>query len=248
MRMLLTPKWLLSHVFVAVMLIVMMAAGFWQLNRLDERKASNDEIRTASEAPARPMEDLLADIDAGVDVLDHTAVSIEGRYLVGDDLLVANRTFDTQPGFWWVTPIELADGRIVAVSRGWIPRGVALGTDGRTVETPDGTVQVAGRLFDDVGDGAVGSPVEGVAQVNRMDLSAVEEALGVDVVDRWVQLENPAWSFGDVPVPVPRPTLDEGPHLSYAFQWFFFSASTVVAYALILRRRRRDALIPRDDS
>ena len=52
MRMFLTPKWLASHAFVATMLVVMLAAGFWQLDRLDARKASNEEIRTASESPA----------------------------------------------------------------------------------------------------------------------------------------------------------------------------------------------------
>ena len=63
-----------------------------------------------------------------------------------------------------------------------------------------------------------------------------------------MQAADPDWVRGVVPIPVPRPTLDEGPHLSYAFQWFFFTISTVVAYTLILRRRRRDALVPRDDS
>ena len=48
--MFLTPKWLASHAFVVTMLVVMLAAGFWQLDRLDARKASNEEIRTASES------------------------------------------------------------------------------------------------------------------------------------------------------------------------------------------------------
>ncbi|NIR40461.1 MAG: SURF1 family protein, partial [Actinobacteria bacterium] len=44
---------------------------------------------------------------------------------------------------------------------------------------------------------------------------------------------------GELPIPVPPASLDEGPHLSYAFQWFFFSVGTVVAYGLILRRQLR---------
>ena len=81
MRMFLTPKWLASHAFVATMLVVMLAAGFWQLDRLDARKASNEEIRTASESPALPVEDLLAQVGAGQDVLDQTAVTATGRFL-----------------------------------------------------------------------------------------------------------------------------------------------------------------------
>ena len=76
-----------------------------------------------------------------------------------------------------------------------------------------------------------------------MDLDAVAEALGIDVVERWVQAADPTWQRGDVPIPVPPPNLNDGPHLSYAFQWFFFTTGTIIAYALILRHRRRDAQI-----
>ncbi|MEM9465945.1 MAG: SURF1 family protein [Actinomycetota bacterium] len=243
MRMFLTPKWMLSHLFVLSMIVVMTAAGFWQLDRLDERKASNDEIRAASEAPARPIEDLLDDVAAGVDVPDQTAVIVDGDLLSGQELLIANRTFDTEPGFWWVAPVELGDGRIVAVSRGWIPRDVASGESPQPILEPANPVEIAGRLFESVDDGRVGSDVNGIPQLSRLDLEAVEEVLGVDVVDRWVQAIDPDWERGVLPIPVPRPTLDEGPHLSYAFQWFFFTAATIVAYALILRRRRREAAI-----
>ena len=65
----------------------------------DARKASNEEIRTASESPALPVEDLLALVGAGQDVLDQTAVTATGRFLDEPGLLVANRTFDTEPGF-----------------------------------------------------------------------------------------------------------------------------------------------------
>ena len=243
MGMFLTPKWWLSHLFVLTMIVGMTAAGFWQLNRLDERRASNDEIRAASEAEPAPIEDILARIDSGEDVLDHTAVIVEGRYGDGPGLLVANRTFDTQPGFWFVSPVELGDGRIVAVSRGWIPRDVASGEGPQSVTTPVGPVTITGRAFATVGGGAVGDAVAGSPQVNRMDLDAVAEALDVDVVERWVQAADPAWQRGDVPIPVPPPNLNDGPHLSYAFQWFFFTTGTIIAYALILRHRRRDAQI-----
>lgn len=247
MRMFLTPKWLASHAFVLTMLVVMLAAGFWQLDRLDARKASNEEIRTASESPALPVEDLLALVGAGEDVLDQTAVTVTGQFLDEPGLLVANRTFDTEPGFWFVAPLKLDDGRIVLVSRGWIPRNVAAGQSQQQIEAADGRVTIAGRLFASVDGGRLGSPVNGVPQVSRLDLDTAQDAIGLEVVDRWVQAEDPDWRRGVIPIPVPRPTLDGGPHLSYAFQWFFFSASTVIAYALILRRRRSDAAIPRND-
>ena len=36
------------------------------------------------------------------------------------------------------------------------------------------------------------------------------------------------------------PALDEGPHFSYAVQWFIFATVAIVGYPLILRRRARE--------
>jgi surfeit locus 1 family protein len=43
----------------------------------------------------------------------------------------------------------------------------------------------------------------------------------------------------DLPAIVPVPTLDEGPHLSYAIQWFAFATIAVVGGAVLLLRDRR---------
>ncbi len=44
---------------------------------------------------------------------------------------------------------------------------------------------------------------------------------------------------GDYPTPVPPPELSEGPHLSYAMQWFIFAAAVVVGWVLAVRRSIR---------
>lgn len=236
MRSLLTPKWVLSHLFVAFMVVLMTGLGFWQLERLDERKADNTDVRIASQAPARPIEDLLGDAD----VLDHTTVTVTGTYRDDLSFLVANRTFDTQPGSWLATPVELADGRIVVVGRGWVSRRWVAGEDPQSIDVPTGSVTVTGRLFESVDGGRIGQGSAALPEVSRVDLDTIEELLGADVVDRWVQLATQEPAGGDLPVPVPPPLLDDGPHLSYAFQWFFFATGTVIAYVLILRRRLRE--------
>lgn len=239
MRPFLTPKWIISHLFVLGMIVLMVGLGFWQLRRLDERRALNADVRAATQAEPVAVEDLL---DA--DPLDHTAVLVAGEYLDEYSFFVANRTFESQAGSWLATPMRLGDGRIVIVSRGWVPRLWVTGDDSRVIDTPSGSLEVLGRILKSVGGGRIGgASTEILPAVSRMDIPKVEEMLGLDVEDSWVQLERQAPPLGDLPVPVPRPSLDEGPHLSYAFQWFFFSAGTVVAYALILRKRRRELAI-----
>jgi surfeit locus 1 family protein len=236
MRLFLTPKWLLSHVFVLTMVVFMVFLGFWQLDRLDERKARNIDVRAATTAEPVEIEALL-----GTDALDHTAVLVAGEYLDEMSFLVANRTFESRAGAWLATPVRLADDRVVIVSRGWVSRQWSSGVDPTVVEAPSGQVEVLGRILESVGDGRIGTGDTSILpEVSRLDLGRVEELLGIEVVDHWVQLEIQAPPLGDSPVPVPRPSLDEGPHLSYAFQWFFFSFGTVVAYALIIRKRRSE--------
>jgi cytochrome oxidase assembly protein ShyY1 len=41
---------------------------------------------------------------------------------------------------------------------------------------------------------------------------------------------------GAFPEPIAEPELGEGPHLSYAVQWFLFSALVAVGWLLAVRR------------
>jgi cytochrome oxidase assembly protein ShyY1 len=44
---------------------------------------------------------------------------------------------------------------------------------------------------------------------------------------------------GELLEPIAEPTLDEGPHLSYAVQWFIFSALAALGWFLAVRKSRR---------
>jgi cytochrome oxidase assembly protein ShyY1 len=50
-----------------------------------------------------------------------------------------------------------------------------------------------------------------------------------------------------VPTVLDLPELDEGPHFSYAVQWFIFSTIAIVGYPLILRRNAREKARDDDD-
>ena len=231
---------MLSHLFAVVMAIIMMGLGFWQLDRLDQRRALNAEIEAAARAVPVPVEELLSDQAAGLMVRDHRATIVTGTYRDDLSFLVANRTFDTRPGSWLATPVALPDGRLVVVARGWVSRPWVAENTRQSAATPQGTVEVSGRVFASVDGGRSGTSSTSFPEVSRLDLATVTELLGVDVVPLWVQLERQQPPTDAGPVPVPPPVLDDGPHLSYAFQWFFFASGTVVVYGLILRRRRRE--------
>lgn len=236
MRGLFTPRWILSHLFVLTMVVVMLGLAFWQLERRGERQTSSDQIAAAAAQPATEVE---AFLDGSEPIVEHRRAIVRGRYLDDSSFLVANRSFQAQAGSWLATPVELDDGRVVVVARGWVPRLWVAGDDPRVVDTPV-DVELVGRIFESVEGGRKGSGTDALAEVSRMDLSTVEEAIGRDVADIWIQIELQVPEVLDLPIPVPPPPLGEGPHLSYAFQWFFFSSGGIVVYALILRRKLRE--------
>ena len=237
MRKLWSPGWIASHLFALTMVVVMVNLGFWQLRRLDERQAANAEIAAAM---ARAPADVAEHLDSRGPPPDYAAVAATGVYRPDAEVLIANRSRGGQPGYWLATPLDLGDGRSVAVVRGWIPRDVAADLASGRADPPTGQVQVVGLAFGSVSEGRIGATAAGrTPEISRMDLDRFEQASGVEVLEVWIRLRSqapPQPPPTGLPVPVPAPDLSDGPHLSYAFQWFFFSAGAVVVYGLILRR------------
>ncbi len=225
-------------------------AGVWQVNRHTERADRNDQIEARSALDVAPVRDVIG-LDAQLDgdgtdrdgsigeVEQFRRVSATGEYLVEDEVLVRNRTFEGAPGSWVLTPFLLDDGSAVVVNRGWIPRvytadGPRDGTEPATgVQTIEGTIQPA-RVASGIqqSDPATGR----LSSLARPDIARLAQQLDYDVLPVVLQLDaEPANSVG-LPRPLPLPALDGGPHISYAVQWFVFTTIAVVGYPLILRR------------
>ena len=131
-RPMLSFRWILSHLFVLAMVVVMVNLGSWQLRRLEERRDQNSEIRAALEAEPQEIAALLA---SPTTPPDHTSTVATGTYLDEHSFLVANRTYETEPGNWLVTPLELADGTVVVVSPAGFP-ALAAGCTARSARPP----------------------------------------------------------------------------------------------------------------
>lgn len=256
-RFLLRPRWLLSHVLVALLVVLMVNLGFWQLRRLDEKRDRNDLIEARLDEPQVPVGDLVGpgDGDTAVEAARYRRVSATGTYDAGATVEVRNRSQDGVPGAWLVTPLVLEGGERVGVIRGF----VGFEPDGsyEQAAAPAGRVTVTGLAMDpDRLGGTAGRDLE--------PLLAEDDALPAMVLagsSEPPEPDGPAAAGVEEAVaeieaaaaitPVPRPELDEGPHLSYAVQWFIFSAIGVVGYPLVLRRvvarRGREVDDDRDD-
>lgn len=245
-RFALRPRWIVSHVFVGAMVVAMIVAGLWQLDRRSERQDRNAQVAARTEQPPADAASLAApgDFDA-VDELEFRRASATGTYLADDEVLVRSRTRDGAPGSWVLTPLDLGDGTAVVVNRGWIANSGQLQAVPTEARAPEGEVTVVGLVRATETRGSFGSqdPADGVlTDLARADVARLDQQVDADLLPFFVQAlaQDPAPDAAGQPLFVPAPELDEGPHLSYAGQWFLFTAMTLIVYPLILRRRARE--------
>jgi surfeit locus 1 family protein len=236
-RFALRPRWILSHLLILLLVVVMVNLGFWQLRRLHSRKEFNATVRSAEAAPVVALDSL------AVKAPDYRRVKVTGTYDIGREVLVRGRSFDEAPGAWVLTPLKLDDGHAVIVNRGWIPTEGVPDHVPKEVEPPRGTVTVTGLLMPTQTRGRFGprDPTTGtLTDLARADIGRIQQQVPYDLYRDYVQVgDQSPKQPGDFPRPLPAPELDEGPHLSYAIQWFIFSTIAVVGYPMILRRRAR---------
>jgi cytochrome oxidase assembly protein ShyY1 len=239
-RFLLRPRWIAFHLLVVAGVVAMVNLGTWQLRRLDERQAFNAKVESRFDVAAAPLDDVLAEGEPA-DV-EWRRVTAAGTYLADEQLLVVNRFQNGRAGQNVVTPLLLDDGRVLIVNRGFVPYTADV------PPAPSGRVAIDGRVrpSQERRTGQLTDPGDGdLTEIQRIDIPRLAPQLPGDVVDVYVDLlaSNPP-EAGGIPEPVVAPDLSEGPHLSYAVQWFIFAACAVVGWVLAVRRsiasRRRD--------
>jgi cytochrome oxidase assembly protein ShyY1 len=242
-RFMLRPRWILSHLLILLLVVVMVNLGFWQLRRLDQKRAYRDLVRSRTEAAPAPIATVL-DHDASAGATDaalYRRVTATGTFVAGDEVLVRNKSLDGNPGEWVLTPLKTGPDTAVVVNRGFVPFTTA--TEGVAPPPPTGRVTVTGLVFPTQTRGSFGprDPATGkLPALNRADLGRLQRQVGYDIYPAYVQMTklSPA-PTGKAPTPLSPPAPDLGPHLSYAVQWFIFSTIAIVGYPMILYRSAR---------
>jgi cytochrome oxidase assembly protein ShyY1 len=106
-------------------------------------------------------------------------------------------------------------------------------------------VEVTGLLFATQERQGIGprDPADGVlTELSRLDLARLQQQYQPDLYPLWLQLQrsDPPVDEDALPVLLPEPEQDEGPHLSYAVQWFLFATVGAVGWPLLLRRTAKE--------
>jgi cytochrome oxidase assembly protein ShyY1 len=113
---------------------------------------------------------------------------------------------------------------------------------GPPAAAPPGEVQIEGVLLPAEEGAAFTGDDEEATLVRAVNVAEIDERLiEDDLVSAYLllQVQSPAQPQ-DLPVPAAVPEPTEGPHLSYAIQWFSFATIALVGYVVLARRDRRE--------
>ncbi|MBT1001835.1 SURF1 family protein [Paenarthrobacter sp. DKR-5] len=233
---LLSGKWIGYLLLTALFALVCAGLGMWQLDRRREVLADINRITSNYSAAPVPYEQARGEFQSLDASREWSQVRLVGRYDVAGQRIVRNRPFNGQPGYEVLVPLRLVNGDSVVIDRGWLPIGnQQAGRPDSVPAPPAGQVTVTARLKP--GEPVIdrGAPAGQLASIN---LPAYGKELGYPLMTGAYGLlasESPAASA--MPVQFPMPSLDEGPHLSYAMQWFAFGVLFFVGYGYAARQQ-----------
>ncbi len=239
-----------GRVVVTVLIVLVLSAlcvlaGRWQYGRYVTKADAIADYEAAQGLPTAAVEDV---VEPGGETLPDGAewrtVTVTGTVDAESIVALRNRPVDSTAALQYLAWVHLEDGAAVLVNLGWAPVESSADSEASLDQLlTDDTVTFTGtlRAFED-DDGRRDSGA------TRITPAQMGDAGTVDVAPGYVVLSEPCGGLcsGDGPlVEVPLPTLDLGPHLSYAWQWWAFALLMPVGAWLLTQR---DLEMKRDPS
>jgi surfeit locus 1 family protein len=232
------PRRLVFFLLFAVVLAAgCIRLGFWQLSRLSQRRARNRIVTARLAEPLVPMTALRPESSSVL-----RKASVTGVSDFDNEIVLAARSYQGSPGVYLFTPVRRpGSDTAMLVNRGWIyaPDGVSVDLRGWRESTttytgyaellplgnaqrPSGVLRREARIARQLDAATLTSMLP--YPVSRLYLVATVQDTTRPVSQRVARLSSPA--------------LDEGPHLSYALQWFAFATIALVGGAVVAVRNR----------
>jgi surfeit locus 1 family protein len=186
--------------------------GTWQLDRRLERRAQNDSTRAAL-----------------------TFGTVAGTPDWDNEFVVTGRSRNGSPGVHIYTPVRRSgdSGAVTLVNRGWVYAADAATADLTRWREP--TTSFTGYVQTIPRGPTLNAKGRGLRPLVR---DGVQKLVPYPVDTQYVVAQNTV--AGDAtPIRLDLPDLTEGPHFSYAIQWFCFAAIALGGAIVVFLRSRR---------
>ncbi len=205
--------------------------GFWQLGRAQTKEALNAVTESRQLEPALRNEDWAA-LTAPDTWLQRT-VNVEGQWLEKYTIYLDNRSMASQTGFYVLTPLQLQNGAVLWVQRGWVARDRARSDFLPPVKTPQGMVKVQGRVVPSPSKmmelSAVAKSKDSFSVLRpNVDLDEFRQETQLTIV---ATLQQTNEASDGMRREWPKSISGADKNRGYAFQWFALSALAIILFA-----------------
>jgi surfeit locus 1 family protein len=224
-------------VTVVAVAAVAVALGRWQLRRLRARRASNAILLSARSKPPLQLPDNLR---RGIPIDSGRRVEARGHFDSMDEVVIRGRVQDDAPGVQIVTPFILdGDAGVLWVMRGFVRSPDALTPPDSVPRPVAGNTLISGLALAMPITTDSGQPLlhNGTTTWKRLDRAMLARRRPGSL-PVYLLLAGDSGGPGRLAVVVP-PELNDGPHLSYAIQWFGIALVVLTFGAIMLWRDGR---------
>ncbi len=210
--------------------------GLWQLSRHAERRELNATLNTSL---------LRSPVDIR-DVPDRASLGLRratarGVFDFDRQIVLVGRSRNGVPGVHIVTPLRLEGGDAVLIERGFVPS-----PDGRLVDLgamgEPGSSLVEGILLPEpvVADTAP-SGATWPLHLRRVDPQRLTARYPYRVHPNLLRRTSAPSAAPEMLFGLAAPERSNGPHLSYAIQWFSFATIAIVGTVILVAKSRPGA-------
>lgn len=216
-------------------IVVCVAAGNWQHQRLQAKEALRSQLDSASRVEPVALAALADDADWAA--LRYRAVVATGEFVASRQILIDNKVYAGRAGYDVVTPLTLADGRAILVNRGWTAQGASR-SQMPEAAPPTGVVSVRGRLA---------LPAAGYLELRReppvgmvwqnLDPARFTAATGLKVLPVVVEATAAPVPDDGLVRDWPAPDFGVEQHRIYMIQWYAFALLVAILWLWFHRPR-----------
>lgn len=247
LRTLREPRYAALSVLMLIVAVGCVLAGTWQISRLEGKIGANDALRSNAHAAPATVASVLPTTSSGPTPrsrsIQYKTITATGRYDPSTQVLVRQRTVDSDTGYLVLTPLR-TDGGVLLVVRGFISGTDSNGSLPKIPAPPTGSVTIKGRV--EPGE----SRNDDAAQLDDIQVESINprleaNRLGAPVYAGYAELEGGQPGTAHL-TSIPSPDLSnpaggavEPQHVAYIIQWYLFAMLALAAPVAMARSETR---------
>jgi surfeit locus 1 family protein len=227
----------------------MVRLGFWQLDRLSQRRAFNSRVIEQVSRDPLVLDDpaTVGDLAA----MEYRQIVVSGEYDPSNEIALRNQVWRDRYGVHLVTPLKIQGTAVyILVDRGWIPgedfeAGLTAGNWDQYSEPGLITIQGVIRRSQTKADfGRITDPEpnpgdQRILAWNWVNIEQIQKQTSYALLPVYIQ-QSPDAQWDSLPYrSEPDLELTEGSHLSYAIQWFAFAGLLFFGYPFYVQKEEK---------